>query len=140
MPGPAPKPSDQKRRRPTAGYRQLPHEGREGPLPEWPIGSPTSDEIEVWTQIWKMPQATEWERLGWTRSVARYVRIVVEAERPRADTTLRTEARQLEDRLGLTPMSMLRLRWEIHEPEPEEEEQVPKNERKIRAVDPEAKQ
>lgn len=27
--------------------------------------------------------------------------------------SLMAEARQLEDRLGLTPMAMLRLRWEI---------------------------
>jgi hypothetical protein len=48
-----------------------------------------------------------------SRTVARYVRAVVAAERTGAAATTLSEARQLEDRLGLTPMSMLRLRWEI---------------------------
>lgn len=97
--------------------RQLPAEGRPGEPPQWPIGSPTGDEVAVWAELWALPQAVEWERLGWTRTVARYVRLLVEAEQPDADTTLRAETRQLEDRLGLTPMAMLRLRWDVGDPE-----------------------
>jgi hypothetical protein len=44
--------------------------------------------------------------------VARYVRVVVAAE-DELDAKLLAEARQLEDRLGLTPLAMLRLSWSI---------------------------
>jgi len=47
------------------------------------------------------------------RTVARYVRALIVAESRESTAFQLSEVRQLEDRLGLTPMSMLRLRWEI---------------------------
>lgn len=100
----------------------LPAEGREGEPPEWPFVDLTDDELETWHELWKCPQAVAWERLGGgtVRVVARYVRLLREAERlpsergpSIAGVQNRGEVRQLEDRLGLTPMAMLRLRWEI---------------------------
>jgi len=90
---------------------QLPAEGRAGPPPPWPL---TGRAPALWTGLWATPQAAAWERLQWTRVVARYVRILVWCENPKTMTAaLLSEARQLEDRLGLSPMSMLRLRWEV---------------------------
>ena len=123
MPGPPPKdPNAKRNRRQTAGFRQLPYEGRPGAPPDWPLGSQFVDEGVVWEQVWATPQAAEWERLGWVRTVARYVRILVEAELPGASPALRIEARQLEDRLGLSPKAMMALRWETDEPVEEEVE------------------
>lgn len=68
-------------------------------------------EAELWRDLWATPQAAAWERLGWTREVAQYVRWKVQAELGDLDAS--KEARQLGDRLGLTPLAMLRLRWEI---------------------------
>lgn len=120
--GPAPKhPSLKRRRTPTPGFRLLPHEGRAGDPPPWPIGDQTVLEAAVWLDLWRLPQAVEWERMDITRQVARYVRTLVEAEQPGADSKLLTEVRQLEDRLGLTPRAMQTLRWETDEPLPEEE-------------------
>lgn len=113
MPGPAPKPADQVRRRnaPAANTVKLPPEGRTGDAPDWPLAG---DAPETWVDLWATPQAAAWERLGWTRVVARYVHILGMCEQPDQMTAaLLSEARQMEDRLGLTPMSMLRLRWEI---------------------------
>ena len=113
MPGPAPKPADQVRRRnaPAANTVKLPPEGRTGDAPTWPLSGETP---ETWVGLWATPQAAAWERLGWTRVVARYVHILKMCEQPEQMTAaLLSEARQMEDRLGLTPMSMLRLRWEI---------------------------
>lgn len=111
--GPAPKPVEQRRRRnaPIANTVKLPAEGRSGEPPTWPLtGRPPT----IWAGLWATPQAAAWEKLGWTRIVARYTRILLWCENPKTMTTaLLAEARQLEDRLGLTPMSMLRLRWEI---------------------------
>lgn len=113
MPGPAPKPADQVRRRnaPAANTVKLPPEGRRADAPDWPLAG---EAPQTWVDLWATPQAAAWERLGWTRVVARYVHILTLCEQPAEMTAaLLGEARQMEDRLGLTPMSMLRLRWEI---------------------------
>lgn len=68
-------------------------------------------EAELWRDLWATPQAVAWERLGWTREVAQYVRWKVKAELGDLDSS--KEARQLSDRLGLSPLALLRLRWEI---------------------------
>ena len=68
-------------------------------------------EAIVWEELWQTPQAHAWEQMHWTREVAQYVRWKVKAEGGDLDAS--KEARQLADRLGLTPLSMLRLRWEV---------------------------
>lgn len=68
-------------------------------------------EAALWKDLWRLPQAVQWERLGWTRDVAQYVRHKTLGELGELDHA--KEARQWSDRLGLTPMAMLRLRWEV---------------------------
>jgi hypothetical protein len=70
----------------------------------------------LWAKLWRTPQAVAWEHFEWARTVARYVRVVVRAEES-LSIPLLAEARQLEDRLGLNPLSMLRLRWEVTDDE-----------------------
>ena len=65
----------------------------------------------LWRDLWKTPMAVEWERLRWTREVALYVRMQVQAEL--GDGKAASEARLRGDLLGLTPMSLLRLRWRV---------------------------
>ncbi|MEV5138439.1 hypothetical protein AB0K71_05775 [Streptomyces syringium] len=123
MPGPLPKPAGERRRRnATVAMTQLPAEGRCGPTPDWPLPPLILDEpelveileareAELWAELWSTPQAVAWERLKWTRTVARYVRFEVRAET--GDLKAGAESRLLEDRLGLSPQAMLRLRWEV---------------------------
>jgi hypothetical protein len=68
-------------------------------------------EAELWTELWALPQAQEWERQRWVREVAQYVRWEARAEQ--GDLDAAKEARQRGDRLGLTPLAMLRLRWKV---------------------------
>lgn len=70
-------------------------------------------ERAVWRDLWRTPQSVQWERLGWTRDVAQYVRHKVLGELGELDDA--KEARQWSDRLGLTPLAMLRLRWEVEQ-------------------------
>lgn len=114
MPGPAPK-KEARRRNARPDWRTLPHDGRKGRVPAWPIGRPKRAETELWKKLWATPQAVAWEDLGWTRVVARYARLVLVCESPEVTAAMLGELRQLEDRLGLTPMSMKRLQWEIGE-------------------------
>ncbi|MEU8555957.1 hypothetical protein AB0C80_18475 [Streptomyces anthocyanicus] len=72
-------------------------------------------EGELWRELWRTPQAVMWEQLKWSREVAQYVRWKSRAEA--GDLDAAKEARQLGDRLGLTPLAMLRLRWKIAEAE-----------------------
>lgn len=70
-------------------------------------------ELELWGQLWSTPQATMWEQNGWLREVALYVRLSLRAED--GDLKAAAEARQRSDRLGLSPMALLRLRWQIEQ-------------------------
>ena len=113
MPGPAPKPDGQRRRRnSTPPAIVLPAAGRSGEVPKWPLGGKPP---RVWRELWRLPQAVAWERLHLHRVIARYALVLGDAET--GDRYLAAEARQLEDRLGLTPMSLLKLRWQIGDDE-----------------------
>lgn len=68
-------------------------------------------EMSLWAELWSTPQAEMWERLAWTREVAQYVRWKVKGEM--GDLDAAKEARAWSDRLGLNPLAMLRLRFEI---------------------------
>lgn len=68
-------------------------------------------EKKLWRALWCSPQSVQWEKLGWTREVAQYVRHKVLGELGVLDDA--KEARAWSDRLGLTPKAMLGLRWEI---------------------------
>lgn len=114
MPGPAPKRNPIYKRRPRPDWRRLPAAGRSGPVPRWPRGlGRVKGSADLWRELWASPQADAWADLGWVRVVARYTVLVLLAERPGAPVALLAEVRQLEDRLGLTPMAMRRLQWEI---------------------------
>lgn len=78
-------------------------------------------ERELWAELWATPQAVAWERLKWTREIAQYARWKAKAELGDLDAS--KEARMLGDRLGLTPRSLLDLRWEIVEDEVAEKRQ-----------------
>ncbi|OUM44169.1 hypothetical protein FJV46_10635 [Arthrobacter agilis] len=131
--GPAADPQALRRDRPADkdSWTVLPSEGRKGNAPAWPLskwrdqekakdpeerddaGARALDarELVVWRQIWKTPQAAQWEKLGWKHDVALYVRMLVGAEQ--GNMKAASEARQWSDRLGLSQMAMLRNRWRI---------------------------
>lgn len=71
-------------------------------------------EVEVWREVWATPQAVMWERLGWTREVAQYVRWRIRGEL--GDLDAAKEARMWSDRLGLNPAAMRHLLWTIAGP------------------------
>lgn len=112
MPGPAPSPNP-RRRNARPNTTQLPAGGHTGPVPDWPLSRPVKAEREAWESLWRLPQAAAWAQMKVARTVARYVRALIVAESKESSAFQLSEVRQLEDRLGLTPMAMLRLRWEV---------------------------
>jgi hypothetical protein len=120
--GPAPTKNESQRRHtsPNPGYRQLPFSGRHGDTPAWPLDTPNDAELMQWQKLWTLPQAVMWERLRCEDTVALYVRAFQKAA-ANDDTKMLSEARQLDSKLGLSPRSMLDLRWEIESAPAEEE-------------------
>ncbi len=117
--GPAPK-SPALQRRPGRNLADrishaLPSEGRRGAAPPWPLGKSSAAEIAMWRKLWRTPQAVMWERLAYLDLVGRYARLFCS----KWTAPVLMEIRQCEDRLGLSPLSMLRLHWTIDD-EPEE--------------------
>lgn len=142
MPGPPPKPAAQRRRRNAMPAETvLPGAGRQGLPPVWPLGDLLPGELDLWRALWATPQAVAWERLGWPRVVARYTRLAVRADCPNASGPVLVETRQLEDRLGLSPLALRRLLWRVDDrdevAERREDRAVSSRDR-MRAVDPDA--
>src|ERR1041384_3953146 len=82
-------------------------------VPEWPLSKANKRELQFWARLWTTPVSAAWEELGWNDAVARYARLMAVAEGPKPPGIVLIEVRQLEDRLGLAPMSLLRLRWGV---------------------------
>lgn len=114
---------------------KLPAEGRQGDVPVWPLpGRTTAAERLAWGELWRTPQAVAWEKLAWTRTVARFCRVMVAAEQKGASPALLAQAVALEDRLGLTPKAMRLLLWEIVADEVTEQRQATDVRARIKAV------
>lgn len=123
------------RRNARSGPVRLPAKGRKGDPPEWPLpGRTTVAERAAWADLWRTPQAVAWEKLGWTRTVARFCRVMVEAEKRDASPALLAQAAALEDRLGLTPKAMRLMLWEIISDEVAEQRAATDVRARIKAV------
>lgn len=114
MPGPARKPASQRRRRNAyPGEATLPAEGRQEPAPPLPEGlGPWVDSIVRWWEtIWASPMATQWHATDELALVR--LATLMQASLVDGDTKAAAEARQLEDRYGLSAMSRQKLGWQI---------------------------
>lgn len=115
MPGPPPK-KNARRRNARPDWVTLPAAGRKGKTPKWPL---TGRAVPGWVALWRKPQAVMWERNGDEFLVARYAKVRHLVQNPDSPDEISTQAlselRQMEDRLGLSPMALKRLQWEIGE-------------------------
>lgn len=113
MPGPAPQ-KNARRKNPRPDWVTLPKAGRKGTAPKWPLSGRAP---AGWEAIWRKPQAVMWERNGDELVVARYVKLRNLIQDPESledvNAAAWSELRQIEDRLGLSPMALKRLQWEI---------------------------
>ena len=115
--GPAPttRPGDRshKAKADSQGWTTLPADGRDGPLPAFPLTNPTDREMELWERLWETPQAVMWERLSMEFEVASYVRLLARAEAPRSSAIIWGQVKQFAESLGLSVSGMQRNRWTI---------------------------
>jgi hypothetical protein len=111
-----PKPDGQKvHRNPVAfDWTLLPAAGRAGRPPKLPTGLRdwTKATRAAWADLWSSPQATAWDQSGRTLHTwaALHHDLVMDE---RATASISAEMRQHEDRHGLNPAALLRLRWRI---------------------------
>jgi hypothetical protein len=106
--GPAPAAS-------SAEWIDIRNTPRTDPAPTFPLVDPTSRELMLWSEIWRKPQATMWDKQGQEFEVGLYIRRLAEAEKHDASVTLGTLVRQLADALGLTAPGLRSNRWRLVE-------------------------
>ncbi len=116
MMAPLPKPSARRTTQPS--YDLLPRDGCKRKPPPWPFGTPSTDELTLWRDLWRRPVAEMWHSQAIAPAVvARYVHgAVLDAlsDAPKLGAALHA----LEADLGLSPASLARLHLRV-EPAPE---------------------
>lgn len=125
MPGPAPNPNA-RRRNNRHDWVHLPARTTTPP-PRFPVKldrrrASGKRLAELWAELWALPQATIWHQLHSHHLVYRYCLMVDQAHAAAFDTSFSAEARQLEDRLLLSPDKLLRARYLVDAPAPEDAE------------------
>ena len=97
----------------AADFVSIPAAGYTGSVPGWPLDTdPARAELDMWNSLWTTPQAAMWASMHIEHVIARYVVVTCLAEQTQ-QAGLLAEVRQMEDRLGLTPVSLRKLQWKI---------------------------
>ena len=100
------------------GYKltALPAEGYTGPVPDFPLPSPSERELEVWASAWRTPQACAWSMPSeaWRqRTVALWVRTTVRCEDPEAPSALLGQLHRFADQVGMTTAGLAEMGWSV---------------------------
>jgi len=127
MGGPLPNRERVRRGAPVYPITRLPAGGYRGEVPEppWPM---SPEVVEWWERLWRTPQAAAWAGGGFDHIVGRRAELaeawIVSEGRPRLSVC--RQLLEVDDRLGLSPFAMARLRWIVVPPEvePEEDDEV----------------
>jgi hypothetical protein len=113
--GPPADPKSQTSARKGLVYKALPADGFKGRIPAFPLPGATKRERELWKKLWRTPVAAAWaeEQWRWVEPVADYCRIKARAEEADATSAWWTQVARAEDRIGLSPDGMARLKWRV---------------------------
>lgn len=117
MPGPMANPTKPRSRHRGTGARsgiiELPAGGCPLPVPPLPKGREwTPEDRKLWRNLWKSPQANEWDD-SFLAAVAAYVVHAASVYSGTAAAWQAQEMRHLGAQLGLTPAGMHQLGWVI---------------------------
>lgn len=116
--GPAPDPMALRRdRKDDAAWVTLPAEGFQGDVPDFPLSDALAVEVELWSKLWRKPQAAMWSKLGLEFEVAAYVRAFLESTVAEASAGLKTAVLRMGAEIGLSLPGMHSLRWKFSEDE-----------------------
>ncbi|MHA7261908.1 phage terminase small subunit [Arthrobacter sp. TMN-37] len=117
MPGPKANPTKPNSRHRGTGARsgliELPAGGCELKIPSLPkMREWSKEERSLWRNLWKSPQANEWDD-SYIAAVAAYICHAVAVYAGTASAWQAQEMRHLGGQLGLTPAGMLALGWVV---------------------------
>lgn len=136
--GPPPKPDSQRVRRnaTTFVWTLLPaeHDVVAPPLPKWRSWAPST--LEWWENLWRCPQASQWGPHGLGLILYACLRDDLMTGAQPAHRVC-PEMRAYEDRYGLSPKSLMQLRWLVPVEEPTPRPAKPKLtalERRLRSL------
>lgn len=112
--GPAPDPNALRRdRKDDAAWITLPAEGFTGEIPAFPLSGALLAELDLWSTLWRKPQAVMWSKLGLEFEVAAYVRAFLESVEAEASAGLKTAVLRMAAEIGLSLPGMHSLRWKF---------------------------
>lgn len=95
-------------------FQQLPSNGFNGDVPEFPLPMVSEREQVTWDRLWTTPQAAAWATEQWRHPVvAMYVRMFVRCEDADAAPTLIGQLHRLADQIGMTPAGLKENGWVI---------------------------
>src|SRR5699024_418767 len=98
-------------------FVSIPATGNQQPAPAWPLDTdPARAELDMWQQLWTTPPATMSASMHINHVLARYVMVTCLPEETQQAGPL-TAVRHIEDRRGLTPLSLQKLQWKIEHQE-----------------------
>lgn len=115
--GPAPDPQALRRdRKDDAEWVTLPA-SYAGEVPRFPLGDALGAETDLWSILWRKPQAHMWAKLGLEYEVAAYVRAFLESTAEGATSGLKTAVLRMGAEIGLSLPGMHQWRWRFAEDE-----------------------
>lgn len=94
---------------------QLPSEGYDGEIPDFPKPAQDQRIIDLWSEAWRTPQAAAWAKEPWRwPEIAEYciVQFLVEAE---ASAALIAQLHRYRNNLGLSDAAMIEKGWTLTE-------------------------
>lgn len=93
-------------------FTQLPAEGYDGEIPEFPLKGLSEREGEVWAGLWRSPQAAAWAVEPWRWPiVAMYTRLFVRVEDPESSAGITAQLHRFADQIGMTPAGLKENGW-----------------------------
>lgn len=114
--GPQADPNSGRSERRGYSLTALPAQGYDGPIPDWPLTTPTDHELQVWESAWRTPQACAWSMPSesWRiPTVALWVRIKVRCEDPEAGASLLGQLHRFADQVGMTTAGLAEMGWRV---------------------------
>lgn len=115
---PGPRPQERSARSDKRGYRleELSAVGYSGPVPDFPLPNASARELEVWSDLWRLPQASAWARPSesWrTGTIGMYVRQSVKCEAADVGASHIAQLHRFADQVGMTDSGLAAMGFKI---------------------------
>lgn len=112
--GPPADPNSMRSKIKGVSLANLPGDGYLGEIPEFPLPDASERELDLWSEVWRFPQAEAWAGESWRwPAVAMWVRTFVVCEGSDATAADKGSLHRFADQIGLTPAGLKENGWSI---------------------------